>query len=229
MPVNRAEQPAAHDPASADLTGVKGIGPARQQWLRTRLGVRTYADLAALNPQDVHARLKEDGQITSLAVIESWIAHAAQLAGQAGTPTPAPDKAWRPFASFVVEFQSHATSGEVRTTVHHMEADLTEKWAGIQQEALCRWMLAQITPPPTQPDPQQVTAGYSERLQQVLRRAASLMGENTRPEKPATPTRAAPEIQQPVSVNEASAYDAETRLKQVIAKADRLTATQRSG
>ena len=38
-----------------DLTAIKGIGPARQQWFKESLNVSTYEDLAALSAEEVEA------------------------------------------------------------------------------------------------------------------------------------------------------------------------------
>jgi hypothetical protein len=60
--------------------------------------------------------------------------------------SPAVDGDWKPFASFVVEFQARQVRGQVdelRTMAHHMEADADTSWAGIESEQLCQWMLEQ--------------------------------------------------------------------------------------
>jgi hypothetical protein len=54
---------------------------------------------------------------------------------------------WKPFASFVVEFQAREVEGrteERRTTVHYMEADKGKTWSGTEGERLCQWMLSQL-------------------------------------------------------------------------------------
>lgn len=78
-----------------DLTTIKGIGSARQQWLNEAFHVYT----------------------------------------------------WKPFASFVVEFQVRTTdtqTGEYRTTVHHMESDSGTFWPDLKCEELCRWLRASL-------------------------------------------------------------------------------------
>ena len=59
-----------------DLTMIKGIGPARQRWLKESLDVRTFGDLAALSADEIESRLKADRQIASRETIEAWIAQA---------------------------------------------------------------------------------------------------------------------------------------------------------
>ncbi len=63
-----------------DLTVIKGIGPARQKWLRESLDVITFADLAARSVAEIEARLKADNQIASQSTIETWIAQAREHA-----------------------------------------------------------------------------------------------------------------------------------------------------
>lgn len=146
-----------------DLTTIKGIGPARQQWLRESLGVRTFQDLTALSADEIESQLKAEGQVTSRRKIDGWLAQARKLAATAhsssrrvgelataagGTANSPPEEGeWQPFASFVVEFQARQIKGraaEQRTTVHYMEADRSKMWPGIEGERLCRWMLGQL-------------------------------------------------------------------------------------
>jgi hypothetical protein len=157
MPLNSGDREAD------DLTAIKGIGPVRQRWLRESLGVRTFRDLAALSADDIESRLKAEGQIASWSEIDGWIAEAEELAVAANTSpqqvveppadavrranSPAGEGEWKPFASFVVEFQARAAEGrarERRTTVHYMEGDRGETWPGIEGQSLCRWMLDQM-------------------------------------------------------------------------------------
>lgn len=147
-----------------DLTAIKGIGPARQRWLKESLNVHSYRDLAAVPVEEMESQLKAEGQVVSRGEIDSWVAQAQELALAADPPargveladtevgrkagSPARERGWQPFASFVVEFQAREPKGraeERRTTVHHMEADRSEAWPGIEGERLCQWMLGQLT------------------------------------------------------------------------------------
>ena len=110
-----------------DLTAIRGIGASRQRWLAQEFGVRTYVQLAALAPDEIEARLKSAGKLSSRAEIEGWVAQATQLA--AATPPPS-EREWTPAATFVVEFQRHAGSAAWRTVVHHLEADLGRRQRG---------------------------------------------------------------------------------------------------
>jgi len=146
----------------ADLTLIKGIGPARQQWLREAFNVRAFQDLAALTLDEIQAKLRASGQIASRQHIDQWIAQAKQLMITRAEPSvwlaveaknnaaihPPPGNAtWKPFASFVVEFQTRPLAGQgaqLRTKVHHIEEDTCAHWPGIENQQLVQWMLAQV-------------------------------------------------------------------------------------
>lgn len=68
--------------------------------------------------------------------------------GARGKANPSTGKGeWKPFASFVIEFQARKIKGraeEKRSTVHYMEADKSETWSGIEAERSLQWMLDQL-------------------------------------------------------------------------------------
>ena len=138
-----------------DLTVIKGIGPARQQWLQQSFGVQTFTDLASLSPNEIELRLKEDGQIARRGAIEEWVVQAKELAAAQAKPVSTvlptavlgePD--WHPFASFVVEIQLQEKEGHklVRTAVQHIETDANQTWPGVECEELCHWIVSQVDP-----------------------------------------------------------------------------------
>jgi hypothetical protein len=129
-----------------DLTVIEGIGATRSQWLRTSLGVQSYADLAALSADDVVAALRAAGQVASPSVVANWIVRARELAEAAEHAD------WVPLASFVVEFQGRLATSELRTVVHHVEADENEAWPEIETERASEWMLERA-PEPAAPAP----------------------------------------------------------------------------
>lgn len=140
----------ASEKAHDDLTEIRGIGSTRQQWLRESFDIHTYQDLAALSVDEIESRLRVDGQIPSRKAIETWVIQAQELAnpviGREVSP-PAKQNGWKPFASFVVEFQNRAggpPTREYRTAVHYMEEDVGTYWSGIENGRLCQWMLDQI-------------------------------------------------------------------------------------
>lgn len=74
---SEANKPVAA-PVPDDLTEIKGIGPAMQNKLRA-LGITTFADLAAADPDQLMARLKGT-QPLSLGRVRHWIEVAKQRA-----------------------------------------------------------------------------------------------------------------------------------------------------
>jgi len=149
---------------SDDLTVIKGIGPARQRWLRESFNVGTFRDLAALSVDEIESRLKDEKQIVARNEIEAWIVQAQELALTAAQPSPQDlvpaavnaeeddtvstgRSEWKPIASFVVEFQARVVESraeEYLTRVHHVETDIDATWPGIESKALCQWMLEQM-------------------------------------------------------------------------------------
>jgi hypothetical protein len=146
-----------------DLTAIRGIGVTREQWLRESLNVHTFRDLATLSADEIESKLKAEGRAVHRNEIEEWLAQAREWAGndlpspqfeesavEADTTanSPAVEGAWKALASFVVEFQvrrvSEGREVEKRTTAHHVEADKSEEWPGIEGEQLRQWMLEQV-------------------------------------------------------------------------------------
>jgi hypothetical protein len=147
----------------ADLTVIKGIGPARQQWLRAAFGIHSLQDLAAITLDEIEAKLKASGQIASRRHISQWLAQAKQLVvahaeprsvqtaaleNNVVTTPPSNNTEWKPFASFVVEFQTRILAGlaaEYRTKAHHIEEDTCANWPGLERTQLCQWLQEQVT------------------------------------------------------------------------------------
>jgi len=143
-----------------DLTSITGIGRATANSLR-KLSVRSFGDLAALSVDEVEAGLKRsNGRAIPRKQIEGWLAQARELAGDA-VPAPKRDQAadqergarkagssrrgkWKPFATFVVEFQARNGAEEKRTVCHQHETAKERKWPGIDSERLAAWMLEQL-------------------------------------------------------------------------------------
>ncbi len=123
-----------------DLTKIDGIALARQELLRSRLGIRTYKDLGDLDAQNIVSRLKAERQIVSLEIVAAWCEKARNLA--ANDP-PADPFDWNPFTTFAVEFLVRQVEGDAEeycTTVHNMETEIGQKWPGIETGEVCLWM-----------------------------------------------------------------------------------------
>ena len=81
-PAEDAASEAPEDSPLDDLTAIRGIGTATQKRLNAA-GIKSYAQLADADPEDVRGALNEPQQN---AKVERWISHARELA---------PDD-WRP-------------------------------------------------------------------------------------------------------------------------------------
>lgn len=167
---SRSDQPSKRGSQKLDdLTVIKGVGEALEQWLRESLRVRTFADLAVLTTQEIESRAKHEGRALSLSKIEQILAQARELAGSSQPPAPVsskpikakaeeipatPEKGseWNEFASFMVYFERKVVGGkeerrttiEHRTGIHHMETGEQASWPGIETDQACRWMLRRL-------------------------------------------------------------------------------------
>ncbi|MGH9837925.1 MAG: hypothetical protein ACREEM_03990 [Blastocatellia bacterium] len=153
-----------------DLTVIKGIGEALEQWLRESLKVHTFADLAALSALEVESRARREGRALSLSKIEQILAQARELAGASQSAVPgsgkppkakaeevsaAPEKEneWKEFASFVVCFDRKVVGGkeekrttiERRTAIQHMETGEQASWSGVEAGQACQWMRERLS------------------------------------------------------------------------------------
>lgn len=126
-----------------DLTAVKGIGSAFQEWLAVQFKVDSFAALAALSVDEVELAAKKAGKRLPKGEVAGWIAQGKTLAAEKEETAVAPKQpAWKPFASFVVEFQQNSEdeTGQRRTKVHYMEEDKEVIWPGIERERLGLWL-----------------------------------------------------------------------------------------
>jgi hypothetical protein len=74
-----------------------------------------------------------------------WLAAKADNNSEINQPSNNDD--WKPFASFVVEFQMRTHTdqrAEHRTKAHHIEEDTCAHWPGLESTQLCQWMLQQV-------------------------------------------------------------------------------------
>lgn len=51
-----------------ELRAIGGIGPSRARWLAETLGVKSAAELAALSPSELEARVRDPGCALSAAI-----------------------------------------------------------------------------------------------------------------------------------------------------------------
>lgn len=206
-----------------DFAQIKGIGAARARWLRDTFGVQTFGELAALSPGAIEAALKAQHKIIAPREIELWLAQAHGMASRqqaAPAGTVSIENGWQQMANFVVVYEQRTADNgtrETRTSVYHMEADVSHQWPGIEREGVGAWMAAQIgvtdTAPPPAAAPVEVPL-FDERLQRYIAKADTLTNQHT--ELPTPPPRITePEPPPLLTTNQ--------RLLEVIAKADALT------
>ena len=150
----------ADDKRTDDLTSIKGIGNATARSLR-KLEVRSFQDLATLSVDEVEAGLKRSsGRSIPRKQIKGWLAQARELAPSAPSQVKASNGhgnaekskrsrrgKWKPFATFVVEFQAREGGEGVekrRTVCQQHETAKERKWPGLEGPRLAEWMLKQI-------------------------------------------------------------------------------------
>ncbi len=146
-----------------DLTAIKGIGEARQNWLREVLEVGTYRDLAALPGGEAVAALKAAGHRVTLPEMEAWIEAAGALVAdppadpekrEMGRPAASAEAKsrpgggeWRSIAEFIVDFQQQTMAGgEIlrRTKVHRMADGKENIWREFAAGEMEQWMAAHL-------------------------------------------------------------------------------------
>lgn len=191
-----------------DLSFISGIGPARRRWLRETFQINSAADLATASVDELYGRLKEE-QIISRHKIETWIEQAKAMTRSENPKPKVEEQGWKPFASFVVEFQEEVATGKRQTKAHYVETDKTMTWAGIEQGALSDWIIEQLG---SKAKPIQLQSQFNEKLEAILAKVARLT--TAQEEKPIPNSQpVAPEVPK------------QDRLQEVIAKAQRLAAS----
>jgi hypothetical protein len=118
-----------------DLTVIDGIGEKRAEMLADELDVHTYADLAALDPDDVVAAFAARGRRVRTKAVALWIADAAQR-------VPVLADGWTIVSLFLVSFERR--EGEARTSAHRVGSDDEQQWPGHAAAAVGEWMAAGI-------------------------------------------------------------------------------------
>jgi predicted flap endonuclease-1-like 5' DNA nuclease len=169
-PANESSQTSDRPLDDTDgLQRIKGIGQAFAQALNS-LGIYRHADIVSFTPDSLADLLKAEIRSISPRRIarDDWIGQARALAGSHEkteslqpeaheTTAPSaegqekdraeiPRKDWRELADFFVSFGFEiAKDGEeqLKTRVHHSQADEPKDWNGIATEELINWMLSQ--------------------------------------------------------------------------------------
>ncbi len=160
---------------SDDLTEIKYVGPKMQSWLKEKLQVRTYRDLAELSLKQIQSQLNTDKKVVAQDRIETWIQQAKELAletkandvggGKPGQSKKASD--WEEYASFMIYFEAREKNGEQqkRIKVFHIEADKSKVWSELTAENFL-WMLNQAGEGPS-PTTSQQPSSEQETIEEI--------------------------------------------------------------
>jgi len=166
-----------------NLIVIKYIGPKLQSWLREKLQVHTYQDLANLSVDHIQTQLLADKKTVATSKIEAWIKQAKELAIEAKTEdntlpqvtelaksgaservgSQKKAKDWEEYASFMVYFEAREINGkrDKRVKVFHIEADKSKVWPELTAEHFV-WMLDQAGEGPFSITSQQPSEEQSE-------------------------------------------------------------------
>ena len=147
-----------------DLTKIKYIGPKLQSWLREKLNVQTYSDLANLSTGRIQMQLKADKKSVVNYKLEIWLEEAKELASsesvveepnefcnsqhhnklRKGNDKKTNASDWREYASFMVYFEAREVNGkqEKHIKVSYLEGDKSKVWKELTAEHFL-WMLNQ--------------------------------------------------------------------------------------
>lgn len=118
-----------------DLTTIKGIGPGRAELLAEEFGVRTFADLAALDPDRMVTALRDRNQPVRHETVTLWIAEAGRRAALRRD-------GWEIAALFIVYFEQRA--GELRTAAHRADTNTDAQWPGHVTSDVAAWMAEEL-------------------------------------------------------------------------------------
>lgn len=120
-----------------DFKLINGIKKGMESRLHAS-GVQRYAQLAALTPEEILARLgKAIGYTTRRIAEEDWAGQAAALATQAEADT---GMFRQHYATFTVEVLLGEENDVRRTRMLHIQSDTEETWAGWDEQRLTRFI-----------------------------------------------------------------------------------------
>lgn len=119
-----------------DLTRLKGIGPVKQQWLKTSLNICTVQELADFSADEIESRFKAEGQTVSKSEIEGWIAQARELVAlEEQPPQPILESSQaEPEASFEPPMQNYPLA---QAAVESAEVETDGRLTSLEEDS--RW------------------------------------------------------------------------------------------
>ncbi len=132
------KQTGSDDRAFNDLTKIRGLDPAKRQWLQETFNVQTISDLVYLSSKKDLFKDKNKRKALSEYELEEWIAQAQKLIIQ--------ESSWQTSANFVVSLQNRTVGDQVehRTAVYFIEADRKATWPGVEFNGVYELMLEHL-------------------------------------------------------------------------------------
>jgi hypothetical protein len=126
-------------PLADDFKRIPGIGPVIEAHLH-RAGVVSYAQLAALSPQQI-AKLIEHLPLLSVERIvrQDWVGQARALAAETSPPAPETPP-HRQYVSFLVELRLDGRAAVRRTRAVHLQDGEEDTWSGWDEKRLLQFV-----------------------------------------------------------------------------------------
>ena len=129
-------------PPADDFKRIRGIGPAIESRLH-RAGIRTFARLAALSPDEVAALIS--GLSVERVAKQGWIRQARKLVPKHAQDKPhkketAATVSRQHYANFTIEFLLSENDEARRTRMVHVQSGDMETWAGWEAERLIEFL-----------------------------------------------------------------------------------------
>ncbi|NTU80379.1 MAG: hypothetical protein HGA45_13550 [Chloroflexales bacterium] len=132
-------------PEADDFKRIPGIGPVIERHLH-EAGVRTFAQLAALNPDQLAGMVAHLPLLSTERIVrQDWVGRARDLAGEAvslAAALGAPGAPGKRYATFTIELQLDAQSRVIRTRTVHLQDGAEETWDGWSVERLVTFFSA---------------------------------------------------------------------------------------
>jgi extracellular elastinolytic metalloproteinase len=207
QPVSGAQPALPSAAAPDDFQRINGIGPSMENRLHNA-GILTYAQLAALTPEEIIERLGLSAMSAKMVVKHDWAGQARQLApapARDGRPAePAPVGAQEAedtsterqhYATFTVELLLGEESEVRRTRVKHIQEGEQATWAGWEDGRLVSFFVehAALRRPAGQPSQPGAGAGGEDLLSDLYLEVADL-DVSTAPDGPGNGNRLHAEI-----------------------------------
>ena len=158
---------------------IKGIGQARQEWLREMLNITSLYDLAKALVDEIETQYRAANRPIARKTIEAWITQASILLVEDVDRFPGEElHDWTNFAAFRATYQQRPSDGdgpEHRTIIQATDTSERKEWRWLRHDAISAWIAvrlpeSEIAPSAKlHPEPVRVYyEGFSEELRAVL-------------------------------------------------------------